>query len=101
MISSFSSLVSFYNLSVSFYMLREDFFMLNSACLLELLSGKFCFGFVVGSYVIICRTGFHLLSDSAGSTMEFLQLRIPAWDVVSPPSSGNCFFGSGEDGFCE
>ena len=69
--------------------------------LLELLSGKFCFGFVVGSYVFICRTGFHLLSKSTGSTAEFLQLCIPAWDVVSPPSSGNCSLGSTEDGPCE
>ena len=74
--------------------------MPGSACLLELLSGKFCFGFVEGSYVIICRAEFHLLSESARCTV-FFQLCIPAWDVVSPPSSGNCFFGSAEDGFCE
>ena len=74
--------------------------MPSSTCLLDLLSGKFCFGFVVGSYVFICRSGFHLLSESAGSTVKFLQLCIPAWDVVSPPSSGNCFFGSAEDGSC-
>ena len=31
----------------------------------------------------ICRAGFHLPSESAGSTVEFLQLCIPVWDVVS------------------
>ena len=56
---------------------------------------------IVGSCVFICWAGFHFLSESAGSTVKFLQLCIPAWDVVSPPSSGNCFFGSAEDGFCE
>ena len=80
----------------------KTFFMPSSACLFEPLSGKICFDFVVGSYVIICRVGFYLLSESAGSTtMELLQLCIPAWDVVSPRSSGNCFFGSAEDGSCE
>ena len=101
-ISSFSSLVSFHNLPVSFSMLREDvfvllFFMPGSACL-ELLSCKFCFGFVVGGYIITYRAEFHLLSESAGSTVEFLHLCIPTWDVVSPPSCGNCLFGSAEDG---
>ena len=75
--------------------------MPGSECLLELLSCKFCFGFVVGSYVITCRAEFHLLSESAGSTVELLQMCILTWDVVSPPSSGNCFFGSAEDGSCE
>ena len=74
------------------------FIMSCSACLLEHLSGKFCFGFVVGSCVFICRAGFHLLSVSADSTMEFLKLCIPAWDVFFPPTSRNCFFGSAEDG---
>ena len=68
-----------------------------SACLLELLSGKFCFGFVVGSCVIICLAGFILLSVS-DSTMEFLKLCIPAWDIFFPPTSRNCFLGRTEDG---
>ena len=93
--------MSFHNLPVSFYMLREDiFFMPGSACLLELLSGKFCFGFEAAMLSSVGQK-FHLLSESAGSTVEFLQLCIPAWDVVSPPSSGNCFFGNAEDGSCE
>ena len=41
--------------------------------LLKLLSGKFCFGLVVGSCVIICRAGFHLLSESVDSTVGSLQ----------------------------
>ena len=77
------------------------FFIPSSSFLLEILSGKLCFGFVVDSYVIIYRAGFHLLPESADSTMEFLQLCSPAWDVVFPSSPGNWFFGSAADGSCE
>ena len=90
-LSPVSSLVSFHNLYECISMLRESIVSCQSGQVCWSLSGKFCFGFVVGSCVFICWAGFHLLSESADSTMEFLQLCIPAWDAVSPPPSGNCF----------